>query len=73
MTGKINAFTPLWLAWGVIFLAIEITAVRLRHKHPGGTLSSLVWRFSSRDHKVRRGIFIALWAALSGHFIFNWF
>lgn len=67
-----NPFTPWWLAWGAAFLAIELTAVRVRHRIPGGTLSSLVWRFSSRKNRVRRLLFVAGWAVLSAHFLFRW-
>lgn len=73
MTRKWNPFTRWWLLWGAAFLAIETTAVLNRRKSPGGTLSSLVWRFIDPKHPVRRWVFIAGWVALSGHFLWDWF
>lgn len=73
MSWKHNRFTPFWLGWGLMFLVIELTAVKMRDKMPGGTLSSLVWRFSDRRHKYRRSVFIVSWSVLSVHFLYGWF
>lgn len=67
-----NPFTLVWLGWGAAFLAIEATAVRRRKTVPGGTLSSLVWRFIGPGHRVHRALFGVGWVVLSIHFFFGW-
>lgn len=71
MNATANAFTPWWLAWGAAFLAIEIAAIRTRKTTPGGTLSSLVWRFSAHGNRVRRGLLIIGWGVLTAHFFLH--
>ncbi len=68
-----NPFTKWWLAWGAAFTVIELSAIRKRSKYPGGTLSSLVWRFSDRKNPIRRRLFLAGWLTLSLHFLLHWF
>lgn len=72
MSRKWNPYTKWWLLWGLAFLGIELTAVKNRDKTAGGSLSSLVWRFTDPQNRVRRLIFLSGWLALSSHFIFHW-
>jgi len=66
----------LWLVWGAVGLVIELVAV---FNHEGGdTLSEQVWRFlqqgkpDSWARSAHRLVFIAIWSALTLHFIFKW-
>lgn len=71
-----NLFTPLWFAWGAMFLGIEFTAIWARKtgRYKGnGTLSALVWRFTNtKTHKVQRVAFFAAFVYLGGHFAWKW-
>lgn len=62
-----NPFTKWWLLWGAAFVAIEATAIVQRQHHAGGTLSSLVWRFTQRP--TQKVLFVSLWTLLTLHFI----
>jgi hypothetical protein len=61
--------TPFWLAWGAAFVAFEGYAIATRDQYPGGTLSSLVWRFT--DHPAGFVIFFTGWVLLTIHFLFR--
>lgn len=67
-----NPFTKFWLAWGFMFLVIEGAAIYDRRKLPGGTLSSLVWRFLDPTHPVRMVLGVAFIIGLMSHFLFHW-
>lgn len=62
-----NPFTKWWLLWGAAFAVIEGTAIVQRQHHAGGTLSSLVWRFTQR--RRQKTLFMLGWALLTVHFI----
>jgi hypothetical protein len=70
MIASTNPFTYAWLAWGGAFAVIEGAAIWHRSRTPGGTLSSLVWRF--QQHPVRKTLFVVGWSVLSLHFLFHW-
>ena len=68
-----NRYTKWWLAWGAAFLAIETSAVIRRRNHPGGSLSSLIWRFSDgTTHPWRRRVFLIGMVILFGHLMWGW-
>lgn len=67
-----HPFTKWWLLWGFMFAVIEGTAIYDRRKLPGGSLSSLVWRFLDPTHPVRLVLGSAFIILLMTHFIFRW-
>lgn len=72
MIAAINAFTPIWLAWGVLFLTIEGTAIWLRQTgriRSNGTLSSLFWR--TYAHPVARPVLALGFIVLGLHLFFK--
>jgi hypothetical protein len=65
-------FAPIWLAWLVGFVVIELVALK-RGKatdgEHGGTLSEVIWRLKrTRWVMVVLGLF---WAMLTYHFFFD--
>lgn len=64
-----NRMTKWWLLWGAGFVALESYAVATRGEHPGGSLSSLVWRFTS--HPVGWVVLAVGWGLLTVHFFFK--
>lgn len=67
-----NPYTKWWLAWGLMFLVIEASAIAHRKRHDGGTLSSLVWRFiDMHEHPIQRTLFVVGWLVLSLHFLWH--
>ena len=69
-----DLFAPLWLAWILAFVVIELAAIWYYRKHPteprkGGTLSELVWRLKRYKLPV---IVLAVFAVvLLVHFIWE--
>jgi hypothetical protein len=69
----VNRYTPGWLALIGAGVAYELHAVAHRSTTPGGSLSSLIWRFSDRQkHPIRRRFFVVGWVVLTGHFLWRW-
>jgi hypothetical protein len=64
-----HVYTAFWLAWGVMFLAIEIPAIR--RKRRGGTLTDhVMWlkRWRVKGIPVGYTVFTAFWLWLTAHF-----
>lgn len=71
MTG----WTYAWIAWGLMFLAIELPAAM--NKSPGDTLTEHVRRwFALRDKprqwRWRRFALLAFMVGLTTHFLLGW-
>ena len=68
-----SAWTWAWLAWLLLFLAIELPAAVREHGEPSGkawkTLSRHVWRWFPTW--PRRAVLSAFWIALGAHFVFG--
>jgi hypothetical protein len=62
----------LWLAWIIIFLVIELSA--LWTGHPSRTLSDWVWQLEGlgRGWTFARYFIAAFLCWLAGHLIFGW-
>ena len=68
-----SAWTWAWLAWLLLFLAIELPAAVRERGEPRGkawkTLSRHVWRWFPTW--PRRAVFSSFWLALGAHFVFG--
>jgi hypothetical protein len=70
----IALFTPLWFAWGFMFLAIEGTALWARNAgktKENWTLSALAWRNTSKKHKAARYAFMTSLVVLFTHLLWG--
>lgn len=72
-----SAWTVAWIAWGAVFLVIELPAVFDARR--GNTLSEHVWRYVTRPFGtgslpawIGRGGVAAFLIWLTGHLVFGW-
>ena len=64
MSESAVTFSVFWLIWGIIFIVIEVFA--LRNKTEGDTLTETISRL--KKNNVVLGIFTLFWVVLSFHF-----
>ena len=64
MSPEAATFSIFWLIWGVLFVIIELFA--LRNKSEGDTLSELIYRL--KRNNIVLGIFTLFWLVLTFHF-----
>lgn len=64
MSPEAATFSIFWLIWGVLFVIIELFA--LRNKADGDTLSELIYRL--KRNNIVLGIFTLFWLVLTFHF-----